>query len=128
MNMQPDFLKKKLGREGESRAAGFLKENGFRLLEQNYRCRLGEIDLIAEKDGELHFIEVKSRKSFKDVSPYELIPYPKQLHISKVAQYYWAKKKIKDQTGRFSLLIVDWEGERPSCEWVPDIFNSVYGY
>ncbi|MBI2068162.1 MAG: YraN family protein [Deltaproteobacteria bacterium] len=126
--MQPDFLKKKLGREGEEEAVQFLKNRGFQIRERNYRCRLGEIDLIAEKEKALYFVEVKSRRSLEGVSPYELVPYPKQLHISRVAQQYYASKKIVDQAGSFALIIVDFEKTPPFCEWVPDLFLLQWGY
>mgnify|MGYP001769567243 FL=1 len=52
------------GKEGEKIAAAFLKKNGYRVMETNFRCPLGEIDMIAEEDGDIVFIEVKTRKSW----------------------------------------------------------------
>ena len=126
--MQPDFEKKRLGREGEELAAEYLKGNGFHLLEQNYRCRLGEVDLIAEKGEDLFFIEVKSRRSVEGVSPLELVPYPKQVHISKVAQHYFASKQVRDRNGRFALVIIDFQGPSPEVQWIPDIFELAWDY
>lgn len=126
--MQADSLKKQLGQEGEAEAARFVEQQGFRILERNYRCRLGEIDLVAEKGIDLFFIEVKSRRTTDGVSPLELVPYPKQVHISKVAQYYFAKKRVEGKNGRFALVIVDYSGPSPACQLVPDIFDLAWGY
>ncbi|MBI2083237.1 MAG: YraN family protein [Deltaproteobacteria bacterium] len=126
--MQVDFYKKKFGREGEETAAKFLKEQGFTILERNYRCRLGEIDLIASRDNEFFFIEVKSRHSFQEVAPEELISYSKQRHISRVAQHYVSKKKIWSQTGRFALVVIDASSGPVRCELINDIFELNWGY
>lgn len=126
--MQVDFLKKKFGREGEETAEKFLKEQGFKILERNYRCRLGEIDLIVSKKEELFFIEVKSRHSFEDVSPEELISYAKQRHISRVAQHYVSRKKLWNQVGRFGLVVVDYSAPAVRCELMADIFELNWGY
>ena len=109
-------------------AASYLKDKGFRILEQNYRCRLGEVDLIVEKDDSILFVEVKTRRSVEAVSPIELISRGKQLHISRVAQYYLAKKKPYEKSASFALLVVDWSGSRPSLELIEDAFPLAWGY
>ena len=58
---QKNFYKKLLGRAGEIKAAEYLKKNGYKIAEKNYRTHIGEIDIIAEKDGVTVFIEVKTR-------------------------------------------------------------------
>lgn len=126
--MQPDSWRKKLGREGESLAGRYLQGQGFRILERNYRCRLGEIDLIAQKGDDLFFIEVKSRRSTDSVSPLELVPHSKQVHISKVAQHYFAARKSAGRQGRFALVMIDYGKSLPTCELVPDIFDLAWGY
>ena len=127
MRLQADFDKKELGREGEELAARYLEKQGYRVLERNYRSRWGEIDLIAEKGGELFFVEVKTRRDTDTVSPLELIPYPKQVHISRLAQKYVAAKGWQNRTGRFCLVVVQ-GGPTPQCEWIPDIFELAWGY
>ena len=89
---------------------------------------MGEVDLIAEKGEDLYFIEVKSRRSVDQVSPLELIPDSKQRHISKVAQYYYAKKRIEDRAGSFALVVVDYSSGSAVCSWIPDIFDLNWGY
>ncbi len=128
MRLQADSAKKALGREGEATASEFLNKQGFRVLERNYRCRLGEVDLIAEKGGDLFFIEVKTRHDTDTVSPLELIPRAKQVHISKVAQHYYAAKRVGERQGRFALLIADYGKNPPQCELLLDIFDLAWGY
>ena len=59
----------KFGEKGESLAARFLKKNGYKILEQNYRTKLGEIDIIATERKTIVFVEVKTRKSTRYGSP-----------------------------------------------------------
>ncbi len=58
-----------LGRWGEKQAAGYLHQKGYRLLAAGYRCRMGEIDLIAQKGRELAFVEVKLRRNANFAEP-----------------------------------------------------------
>ena len=55
--------KTELGARGEALAADYLEKNGYRILDRNYRCRMGEIDLVARKENTLAFVEVKLRKN-----------------------------------------------------------------
>lgn len=127
--MQEDLgTNKGFGREGEGIAASYLKTLGFRILERNYRCRLGEVDLIAEKKGTIHFVEVKTRRSVDSVSPYELVSRSKQRHISAVAQHYFSSNSLHDRSGLFDVLIVDWSRGVPSCEWIEGAFSLAWGY
>jgi putative endonuclease len=123
-----DNGRKELGRTGEEIAAAFLKKKGFRILEQNYRCRLGEVDLIVEKEDAILFVEVKTRRSVDTVSPLELISRGKQFHISRVAQYYLAKKRFQEKSASFALLVVDWSGPAPSVELIENAFLLAWGY
>lgn len=121
---------RQLGQEGEGLAAQFLKAKGFQILEKNYRCRLGEVDLIVENKDRLVFVEVKTRRDSQSVSPRELISRSKQVHISKVAQHYLAQKKNQKQenTASFAVLIVDWSSGRPEIEFINDAFDLGWGY
>jgi len=76
------------GEVGEDAATDFLRSHGYRILERNYRCKCGEIDIIAEQDGTLCFIEVKSRSSLAYGFPAEAVNRTKQKHITRVATHY----------------------------------------
>ncbi len=98
--------KRQTGSEYEALAEKWMEEHGYRILEKNYRCRQGEIDLIAEKDGYLIFTEVKYRRSGQAGDPAEAVDYRKQKKISRVAEYYcWEKRKV-DTPCRFDVICV----------------------
>ena len=82
------------GAKGEIAAQNYLKENGYSIIETNFKCHFGEVDIIASKDDELTFVEVKTRGQEVFGTPAESITYHKQKHIYKVAEYYIYKNKI----------------------------------
>lgn len=98
--------KRKTGSEYEGLAAKWLENHGYRIVERNYRCSQGEIDLIAEKDGYLVFVEVKYRRTGQKGDPAEAVDYRKQKKISKVAEYYCWKKRKLNQPCRFDVICV----------------------
>ena len=79
---------RQVGTLKEQQAAAFLVQNEFLILETNFRCRLGELDLIAQKDDQIHFVEVKYRKNTAYGYPAEAVDYRKQSKICKVSDYY----------------------------------------
>ncbi len=90
---QPEELiqeenKSTLGRKMEEKAAYYLADKGFQILEHNFKCNLGEIDLIAEERGCLVFVEVKYRSSSGQGDPSESVDINKQKRISKASDYY----------------------------------------
>lgn len=96
--------KKELGANGEEIAVRFLKNRGYRILERNYRTRLGEIDIIAEQGRDLVFIEVKTRSATRYGSPLESVTVPKQRKLSRVAQEYVSKRDCRNRSARFDVV------------------------
>lgn len=80
-----------LGRWGEAQAAAYLRSKGYELLASGYRCRFGEIDLIAAKGEVLAFVEVKLRKDSAFARPREYVDARKQRRIRTTAEYYLAE-------------------------------------
>jgi putative endonuclease len=78
------------GNAGERAAAAFLRERGYHVLEHNFRCRGGEIDLIALDGGTLVFVEVKLRRTLSRGAPIEAVTALKQGRIRRAAQTYLA--------------------------------------
>ena len=76
------------GRCGEDAAAAFLKKKGYKIVEQNYRNKIGEIDIIAKNKENLVFVEVKTRKSEKFGTPAEAVTYYKKQKIVNTAKWY----------------------------------------
>lgn len=97
--------KRSVGAAYEALAAEFLKEKGYEIVQQNFRCGLGEIDLIARKDGILCFVEVKYRKSDAYGYPEEAVSPRKQATIRKVAEVYLTYRKLPlDTPCRFDVI------------------------
>lgn len=88
--------KRQKGSSYERRAADYLVEQGYKILEMNYRCRSGEIDIIARDREYLVFIEVKYRYSAAGGLPEEAVDWKKQKRISRVASYYCMKHGISE--------------------------------
>ena len=99
--------KRKTGAVYEEKAAAYLKEKGYRILEKNYRCPLGEIDLIAKDGRTLVFVEVKYRKNARNGYPEEAVDTRKQKKICETAAYYVYKNRIPEYTPmRFDVVAV----------------------
>jgi putative endonuclease len=96
---------KELGREGENAVAKFLEKKGYRIISKNYNTRLGEVDLIAEKDEFLAFVEVKTRTfAYFDIS--SCVTYTKQRRIIKAAKLFISRNGIDDKVCRFDVAAV----------------------
>lgn len=115
--------RRRVGTDGESRAAAFLREQGVTLLERNYRSRNGEIDLIG-RDGEyLVFFEVKYRSGADMGHPEEAVGVAKQRRICRVADYYRLVRGLPQQTAvRYDVVAL--EGEQ--IRWVKNAFPHHY--
>ncbi|MDY0017897.1 MAG: YraN family protein [Candidatus Delongbacteria bacterium] len=96
---------KKTGDRGESIASQFLEDNGYRIVDRNFRySTFGEIDIIAKKDGTLIFVEVKTYKTEEFGEPLLLVNHKKQQKIRKLAQIYMLQKHIDDIDCRFDVI------------------------
>lgn len=96
---------REMGLFGEAETAKELRRRGYTLLAHSYRCRFGEIDLIAEKDGVLCFVEVKLRSSTGHGLPREFVDGRKQEKLRKTAAWYLAEKQL-DCPMRFDVAEV----------------------
>jgi len=106
------LLKKLLGREGEDRAARFLMQRDYRILERNYRTRSGEIDIIALHQGMVVFVEVKTRTSDAYGAP-ELAVNPRKQHrMIKAALGYIKYKKLHQVPCRFDVVAISSSTEK----------------
>ncbi len=94
------------GKDGEEKACNYLKSKKYKILERNYRCIYGEIDIIAKDNDTLVIIEVKYRKTAKYGKGYEAVTYTKQQKIIRTAEYYINDKHIKMPV-RFDVISID---------------------
>lgn len=94
------------GKAGEEQACSYIKKKGYKILERNYRCLFGEIDIIAEDKKTLVIIEVKYRKTKSFGKGYEAVNYTKQQKIIKTAQNYINEENLKLPV-RFDVISID---------------------
>ncbi len=92
------------GKLGEEIASRYIQSKGGIIIEQNYRTKIGEIDLIAKINGELVFVEVKSRSSINYGYPSEAVNYKKQRKITNVAKYYILDNSLENVSVRFDII------------------------
>ena len=111
------------GKEGERLAARFLEKKGFRILERNYRNRLGEIDIVAEDRGVMVFVEVRTLKQTAGHSPEETIQWKKQQRLSRTALAYIQYKGLEDRPARFDVVAVEFAANRATLRHTPDAFE-----
>jgi len=95
-----------LGKDGEDIVEKYLKNNGYKILERNFECRQGEIDIIALDKKELVFIEVKTRRTFTYGNPAEAVTPVKKKHIYDTAKYYLYSRNLLDEFVRIDVIEV----------------------
>lgn len=95
---------KSFGNFGEDTATNFLKESGYKIIERNFNCRFGEIDIIAMDNNCLVFVEVKTRSGDKYGAPHYSINYWKQKHLRLSANLYITKKRLNNYCARFDVV------------------------
>ena len=100
---------RRLGFWGENTAAKYLEKNGYKILERNFRCPFGEVDIIAQKDDVTAFVEVKTRRNDNYGEPNEAVGRERQKRYKNSVRYYYAHREI-DCTVRFDIIEVTKEG------------------
>jgi putative endonuclease len=101
-----DIARKKLGCDGEACAVDFILKRDLRVIEQNFRCRFGEIDIIALDKKTVCFIEVKTRRSLDYGLGSEAVGKSKQQKIVKTALFYLAGKGWGERDFRFDVISI----------------------
>ncbi len=111
------------GRQGEHDAVRFLKKQGYRIVARNFACPLGEIDIIALRDGTLIFVEVKARAGTK-ANPEEAVNPIKQSRIGRIAEYFIRTHKLTHHSCRFDVIAINYSdcGD-VHIEHFPDAFE-----
>ncbi|MGV8058681.1 MAG: YraN family protein [Smithellaceae bacterium] len=114
------------GKYGEQIAVAYLRKNGYRICETNFRCPLGEIDIIArEKTNELVFIEVKTRKSSQLGYPEQAVGTRKQQKLSQLALWYLQKNKLTNSDARFDVIAITLLSEGHEIRLIKNAFDFV---
>jgi len=117
--------RKEVGAQGEASAAAFLREQGYEILERNFRTRTGEVDLIACDKGTLVFVEVKTRRDDAYGLPMEAVGLRKQRKIIDAARYYLHRYNHADRDCRFDVVGVELCGvQRHRITHIRNAFNA----
>ncbi len=115
-----------LGESGESLAVKLLKKDGYKIIEQNYRCKLGEIDIIAKDGDVLTFVEVKARRTDEFEGPKSAVTPQKQRRISMVALHYLKETEQMEQKARFDVVAILLLPEHPDAQIIKNAFDLAY--
>lgn len=115
--------RKELGKKGEEIALRFLKKRGYRIIERNYVCKMGEMDIIAKEKDTLVFVEVKARTSTTFGPPQLAVNSSKQRQLSKVALNFLKEKQIEDMKARFDVVAILLGPKGEEVELIRDAFD-----
>lgn len=117
---------KLLGAWGEDAASDYLKKHGYAVIGRNFACRLGEIDIIAEKGAYVVFVEVKLRKDDRFAAAAEFVTAAKQRRIISAAELWLSRNPTKRQP-RFDVIEVyapeGWHTKNPVINHIEDAFR-----
>lgn len=117
------------GNRGEEIAANFLIARGYRIIERNFRCKGGEVDIITRDpiDKSLIFVEVKTRRSLSYGVPQLAVTSFKQRQISKAALTWLSKKRLHDTNARFDVIAILLHTDgRHQIEHIQNAFELAY--
>lgn len=110
-----------LGKYGEELASRYLKKNGYIILERNYKCIYGEVDIIAKNNDCIVFVEIKTRKKIREIMPEDSIGYSKKQHLLKSAEYYIST--LPDEVNyRFDVVSIELNDLQPEIYIIKDAF------
>ncbi|HRU05063.1 MAG TPA: YraN family protein [Candidatus Brocadiia bacterium] len=116
-----------LGPLGESLAARFVEGLEWRVLARNYRARGGEIDLVAEDQGEIVFIEVKTQSQATLGEPEDRVAPVKQRRLARAALQYAREKRLDGRAFRFDVVAIVMTAQGPRVSHYRDAFNLPRG-
>lgn len=115
---------REVGKTGEGLAVDFLKSRRYRIIERNFRCRGGEVDIIARSGETIVFVEVKTRSSEAFGTPAQSVTLFKQRQIARAAQVWLAANRLQDQPARFDVVAILLGGaEQPRIDHLIDAFE-----
>lgn len=116
---------KDFGREAEKEAVRFLKKLKYKIVETNYTCPLGEIDIIAIDGRTLVFVEVKARTSLEGGYPEDAVTPHKQAQIARAAICFRERKKVHDVAGRFDVISILYDADMK--KWQINHIKDAFG-
>ncbi len=116
-----------LGARGEAIAVAYLKGQKYAVVEQNFRCKAGEVDIVARDDTTYVFVEVKTRRSLSFGPPQASVTPFKQRQISKAALVWLAKRRLQEAGARFDVVAILLRDHTvPVVEHIRNAFDLAY--
>jgi putative endonuclease len=115
-----------LGQRGENVAARYLRNSGYTIIVRNFRCNLGEIDIVAKDGKTLVFVEVKTRAA-DEPTPEDQVNTVKRHQLTKAAKLYLTRYGIPQPPARFDVVAIVWpEGRDPQIRHTPHAFEATF--
>jgi putative endonuclease len=121
------LARQQLGKLGEDLAVAELERRGYAILARRYRTRCGEIDIVAEDEGTLVFVEVKARVTAEFGTAAEAVTRQKQLKLVRMATDYLARAEIRNRLCRFDVVAIDDCLMNPRIVVYPNAFDAPRG-
>lgn len=113
-----------VGKAGEDEAVRFLRKQGYEILERNYRCRYGEVDIIARDGGTIVFVEVKTRGGGSFGPPGASVDGRKQRRLTITSSFYLEGAGAAESDSRFDVVCIEMKDGRPVIELIRDAFEA----
>jgi putative endonuclease len=120
----PVTEKKKRGNQGEQLVVEFLEREGYQILDRNVSCRMGELDVVAEKGPLLAFVEVRMRSSAVWGDPSTTVTREKQRKVISAATQYCQQRQLFQRSIRFDVASVVGRGRFGVVEYIADAFEA----
>lgn len=111
----------RIGRQGEDLAADFLEKQGFTILARNWRCRLGEIDLIVERDQRVRFVEVKTRRGTAFGYPEEAVSATKRQRWARSIELWLQLHAPRVTAYQADVVSILWKTTEPEIVWIENV-------
>ncbi len=112
------------GNEAEEAVVRLLEARGYRIRARNFRCRYGELDIVAELADTVCFVEVRMRSTAVWGDPAHTVSFAKQRRVVKAALHYLFAYDLRDRMMRFDVVSVVGHGEKASVEHIPNAFDA----
>ena len=112
------------GQRGEDLACAFLSAHGYRIRARNFRCRAGELDVVAESAGVTVFVEVKERQDSSHGYGFEHVTWAKRRRVLQAARLYAAQHGLLESPLRFDVVSIDWLDGRPQVRHDEGAFDG----
>lgn len=117
------YYKQKIGKEGEDIAKKYLKQKGYTIIEQNFRCKQGEIDIIALDKQEIVFVEVKTRTNTRYGLASEAVNSQKKKHILGAIKYYIHKRNLENKFIRIDVIEIYMKKQKAYINHIKQAIN-----